>query len=123
MLDEVSGLGSGLVEDAENVLLAEDQVLFAVDLHLAARVLAEQDAVAGLDVERELLALVGHLAAAHGDDLGLLGLLLGGIGDDDAAVLLVRLLEALDENAVVERPKLDLGGSCHDVCLLLTRAG
>src|SRR6185295_11703697 len=37
-------------EDAEDVLLAHDYVLFAVEHHLGARVLAEQDAVARFDV-------------------------------------------------------------------------
>src|SRR5215510_9975524 len=55
-----SATGTGLVENAEDVLFPQDEVLDAVDLDLAAGILAEQDAVARLDVERELLALVGH---------------------------------------------------------------
>src|SRR4029453_1639151 len=106
----VSGRVTGLVEDPEDVLFPEDEVLVAVDLDLAARVLAEQDPVARLDVERELLALVGNLPVADGNDLALLGLLLRGVGDDDAAVPVLRLLDALDEDPVVERAKLDLGG-------------
>ena len=48
------------------------------------RVLAEQDAVARLDVERDDLAVVVELAPADRDDLPLLGLLLRGVRDDDA---------------------------------------
>ena len=52
-------------------------------LDLAARPLAEQHTVADLDVEG--IDLAGFVAGtrADGDDLALLGLLLGGIGDDD----------------------------------------
>ena len=66
-------------------------MLLAVDLDLGARVLAEQDAVAGLDVERADLAVLEDLAVADGDDLALERLLLGGVGDDDAALGLLSL--------------------------------
>src|SRR3989454_6512472 len=95
-------------ENAENVLLLHDQVLLAVQPHLAAGVLAEQDPVPRLDVEGDLLAVLGHLAVSSGDDLALLGLLLGAVRDDDAAVLLVPLLEPLDEEAVMERAECGL---------------
>src|SRR5438034_8517234 len=90
-------------EDAEDVLLLHDEVLLAVELDLAAGVLAEEDSVAFLHREREILAVVVDFAGAHGDDLALLRLLLGGVGEDEAAVLCVLLLEALDEHAVMER--------------------
>src|SRR5213595_3929222 len=89
-------------DDAEDVLL-HDEVLLTVELDLAAGVLAEEDSVAFLHREREILAVVVDLPGAHGDDLALLRLLFGGVGDDEAAVLRVLLLEALDENAVMER--------------------
>src|SRR5262249_5490585 len=74
-----------LAEDPEDVLFPQDEVLLIIDLDLAARVLAEEDPVARLHVERNLLAIVSHLTRADGDDLPLLGLLLGGIRDDNAA--------------------------------------
>jgi len=40
-----------LLDDGENFVLADDRVLDFVQLDVAARVLAEQDAVALLDVE------------------------------------------------------------------------
>ena len=43
------------------------------------------------------------LAVAGGDDLALLGLFLGGVGDDDPADLLFAFLEALNNDAVVQR--------------------
>ena len=59
--------------------------------------------VAGLDVERDALAVVLDLAVAGGDDLALLGLFLGGVGDDDPADLLFAFLDALNDDAVVQR--------------------
>src|SRR5712691_7288165 len=94
-----------LLENGEDVFLAHDQIFLVFDLHFGAGVLAEQDLVAGLDVERDLLAVVTDLAVAGGDDLALLRLFLGGIGDDDASLDLL-LLQALHENAVVQRTNL-----------------
>src|SRR5262245_49767471 len=101
-----SGRPARLLDDREHVLFAQDQVLLVVDLHLGAGVLAEEDLVAGLDVERNLLAVLSDLAVAHRDDLALLGLLLGGVGDDDAALFHLLLLHALDENPIVQRTNL-----------------
>src|SRR5262249_1324902 len=72
-------------------------------------VLAEEDSVARLHVERDLLAVVGHLPGADGDDLALLGLLLRGVRDDDAASADFLLLDPLHENAIMQRTKLRLG--------------
>ncbi len=46
------------------------------------------------------------LAVADRDDLALLGLLLGGVRDDDPALLDLLLLLPLDENSVVQRTNL-----------------
>src|SRR5712691_2491956 len=59
---------SGLFENGEDVLLAQDQILLVVDLHLGAGVLAEQDPIAGLHVERNPLTILTDLAIADGDD-------------------------------------------------------
>src|SRR5439155_15779942 len=95
-----------LLDDREHVLFLHDQVLLLVDLHLGARVLAEEDAVVGLHVQRDFLAVLVHLPVAHGDDLALLGLLLRGVGNDDAALLGVLLFLALDKNPVMQRTNL-----------------
>src|SRR6267143_4328800 len=97
---------SFLLENGEDIFLAHDQVLLVIELHLGAGVLPEQDLVPGLHVERDLLALVGDLAVADGDHLGFLRLLLGGIGNDDPALLDLFLLEPLDEDAVMQRTNL-----------------
>ena len=64
-------------------------------------VLAEEDEIAGLDVERDAPAVVLDLAVAHGDDFALLRFFLRGIGDDDSADFLFPFLDALNEDAVV----------------------
>src|SRR5947208_10996402 len=103
---------SSALDHAEDVLLAHDQMLFAVDLDLGAGVLAEQHGVAHLDVERGDLAVVADLSLAGGNDLALLGFFLGGVGDDDAPFgLLDLLLEALDDDPVLKRPDLHADGS------------
>src|SRR5437660_9168481 len=104
-------------EDPEDVFLLHDEVLFAAQPDLVAGIPAEEDSVAFLHRERELLAIVGHLAGAHGDDRALLRLFLGGVGDDEAAVLLILLVEALDEHAVMERTQRRLHCVSHRGCL------
>src|SRR5262245_7583847 len=95
-----------LLDDREHFVLAEDEVLLVVDLDFGAGVLADEDAVALLDVERELLAFLVHLALADGDDLRLHRLLLGGIRDDDSALLDLSGFESLHQDPVVQWPNL-----------------
>src|SRR6266852_7635246 len=90
-----------LLDNGQHVVFLHDQILLVVDLHLGAGILAEQDAVVGLYVQGDLLAVLVHLPVAYRDDLALLGLLLGGIRNDDAALLDFFLLLALDEDAVM----------------------
>jgi hypothetical protein len=69
----------------EDVRLAEHQQILAVERDLGAAVLAVEDLVALGDVERDaLLAVLVEPALADGDDLALLRLLLGGVGEHDA---------------------------------------
>jgi hypothetical protein len=64
---------------------------------------AEQNRVPRLDLQRYSLAIVVGLAIASSDHLPLLRLFLGAVGDDDSADLLFAFVEALDEDAVVQR--------------------
>src|SRR5438128_1599855 len=106
---------SSALDHAEDVFLAHDQVFFAVELDLGAGILAEQHGVAGLDVERDHLPVLADLSLPDGDDLPLLRLLLGGIGDDDAALgLLDLLLEALHDYPVLKWPDLHAHGSFRE---------
>src|SRR5262249_3311728 len=108
-------LAGGLTLDhAEDVGLLHDDELLAIDFDLAARPLAEQDAVARLHVERMDLAILGAQARADGHDFALLGLLLGGIGNDDPARGLLLLLQATDQDAVLQGPELHENSSRWD---------
>src|SRR5947199_5830930 len=95
--------GDGLFENAHDVAFLHDQEIDAVDLDLGARPLAEQHALADLEIDRNQFA--GLVAAARTDshDLALRGLLFGGVGNDDAARGLLLGIDALDDDAVVKR--------------------
>src|SRR5262250_3507617 len=95
-----------LLEHGEDVFLAQDDVFLSVELDLRARVLAEEDAVALLHLDGAHGPVVEDAAAADGDHARLLGLLLGGVGDDDPPLGLLRLFDALHEDAVVQGTKL-----------------
>src|SRR4029078_866227 len=71
-----------LADLGEHVARAEDQEVLAVDGDLGAAVLRVDEGVALGQVDRdELAAVLGAPARAHREDLALLGLLLGGVGD------------------------------------------
>src|SRR3954451_19429335 len=94
----------------EDVGLAQNEQVLAVDLDLGAAVLGVEDLVALRDVERDaLLAFIVEAALAHGDDLALLGLLLGGVGEDDAAGGRLLLLDRPHDEPVAQG--LELHGS------------
>src|SRR5229473_2518023 len=93
-------------DDGQHVILFHDEVLLAIQLDLLARILAEQDPVARFDVEGDPLAVVFHLPVAGRDDPALLRLFLGGVRDDDAADFLFAFIEAVDDDAVVQRSDL-----------------
>ncbi len=83
------------VENAEDLVLTHDQELFAIQLDVAAGVLAEQDAVAHLHVERDHFAVFQALAFADGHHFALLGLLFGRVGDVQAALHLLLSLQSV----------------------------
>src|SRR5579862_1840782 len=89
-----------------DVFLAHDHQLFAVDPDLCSAVLAEQDLVADLDVERTDLTVFENLAFADRYDLSLHGLFGRGIGNNDAARRGTLLLQALHDDAVMKRTYL-----------------
>jgi hypothetical protein len=67
------------------------------------RPFAKQDAVADLDVDRNKPAALVAPAGSNGDDLALLRLLLGSVGNDYAASGLRLGIDTLDDDAVVKR--------------------
>src|SRR6478609_8702520 len=93
-------------DDAHDVGFLHDQEILAIDLDLGARPLAEEDAIALLDVQGNELAGFVAGARADGDDFTLLGLFLGGFGDDDATLGLLFAIKATDHDAVMQRTEL-----------------
>jgi hypothetical protein len=98
-------LGDGLVDDAHDVGLLHDQEFFAIEFHLGARPLAEQDAIAGLHLEGDDLALLVAGPWTGSDDLTLHRLFLGGVGNDDPTHSLFLGIEATDHHPIVQRTK------------------
>src|SRR5712671_1215557 len=98
--------GLGGVDDAHDVGLLHDQKVLAIHAHFAARPLAEQDAVARLDVEGEQLALFVAGPRADSDHFAFHRLFLGGVGDDDAPRGLLFGLDPAHQHPIVKRTKL-----------------
>src|SRR5690348_12103763 len=96
-------------DNRQNVGLAQDQQVLAVELELGAAILGEEHAVALFDFERDAVALVAHLALAGGDDGAFLGLLFGRIGDHNAALGDFLTLGGAYHDAVAYRANL----ACH----------
>src|SRR6201993_3525217 len=97
---------SAVFGDAEEIALLHDQEIRAIDLHLGPRPFAEQDPVADLHIVRDQLALLIPRAGTRSDDLAFLGLLLCGVGNDDAAGGLLLGIDAAHEHAVVQRTEM-----------------
>ena len=106
---------SDSAEHGEDLVLAQNQDILAVDLDLGPGVLSEQDLVAHLDVQGELRPVLQDLAVPDGQHLALLGLLLGGVRDDDPSLGRLLLLDAANHQAVVKRTYVLI------VCLLSGR--
>src|SRR3954466_1108912 len=87
----------------QNVGLAQDQELVALDLHLGTAVLREDDRVADGDLERHDVAAVVLATGTDGKDGAALRLLLGGIRQDDAAGGHVLLVEDFDDETITKR--------------------
>ena len=80
----------------------EELVFLAVELDFGAAVFADEHAVAHLDFERDFLAVVVGLARAERADDAFLRFFLGGIGDDDSALLDFLLFDRFNQNAIAE---------------------
>src|ERR1051325_6457217 len=97
---------SSFLENRQDVVLAQNEVFFAIELYFGARVLADEHLVAGFDRERLRLAALEDAAGAHGDDQRLERLLLGAIGNVETAGSLFFLGQSSGQNAIVERTNL-----------------
>src|SRR5271169_4620698 len=109
-------LGGGLaLDNAHDVGLLHDQELLAIELHLGAGPLAEQDAVVRLDVERDQLPGLVAGAWADGDDFALHRLLFRCVGDNDAARGLFLGFQPTDHDPVVQGTELHSDRSLSDL--------
>jgi hypothetical protein len=95
-----------LLDDGEQVFFAHDQQFLAIDLHGLAGVLAEQNAVADLHGQLTDLAIFQDLAVADGQDFALVRLFGRCVRQNDTGSGLGFLVEALDDNAIVQRAKI-----------------
>lgn len=91
-------LGLGFDQHPHDVALLHYEVLDIIDFDLGARPLAEQDAVADFDVDRDELAALVAAAGSNGDNPALLRLLLGGVGNNYATSGLRLGIDSLDDN-------------------------
>src|SRR5690348_6327833 len=91
-----------LFEHAENVRLAEDDELLAIDFHFGARVLAVVNDIAGAKADLVALALVIELAGADGNHFALGRLFLGRVGEHDSAGGLLLRFRLLDDHTIRE---------------------
>ena len=92
---------TGAGDDSENLVLAHDQQLFAVDLDLRTGVLAKQNAVAGLNIQRLTRSVFFVLSRSGSDHFAFLRFLFGAVGDDDAAAHLLAFFNPLHDHAVM----------------------
>src|SRR5271170_1327196 len=75
-------------QHAHNVGFFHDQKVSAVDLDLGPRPFAKENLIAHFHVHRRQFTRLVASPRTDGDNLALLGLLLGGIGNDDTALRL-----------------------------------
>src|SRR5882762_9125035 len=85
------------IEHREHFVLAHDEVFLAIEPDVLSRVLPEENRVACLHVERHALGLL-PFAEADSDDLALLRLFFGAVGNDDSADFLFTFIDALDDD-------------------------
>jgi hypothetical protein len=74
-----------LDQNPHHVAFLHDQIVFVIDLGLGAGPLAEQHPVASLDINRNELAALIASTRTNSDNFPLLGLFLGGVGNEDAS--------------------------------------
>src|SRR5438874_12951570 len=98
------GLRAGQLAVADNlgepVRLTQDQNLVGAELDLGPAVLAEDDLVAFLEIHLDVLPVLVATARADGQDTAALRLLLGRVGQHDAADRRLLLIEDLNDQAV-----------------------
>src|SRR5438132_9453521 len=97
-----------VVHDREHIGLAKDQQLFGVDGDFGTAVLPVENLVPDLELHRDADILL-IASGADSDDLALLRLFLGGVGNKETAAHLLRVLERPDDDAIGEGSDLGAG--------------
>src|SRR3954468_8473481 len=98
----------------EHVRLTQDQNVVGPDLDLGPAVLAEDDLVAFLEIDLDVLPVLIPSAGADRKDTAALRLLLGRVGQHDAADRGLFLIEDLDDQAVTKRLQVHTRSSYPD---------
>src|SRR6476646_8378184 len=96
------------LDAGEDVGLAQHEQVLPVDLDLGPAVLAVEDLVALLHVQRDALAVVVELAVASRHDLTLLRLLLRGVRENETACGRLLLLDRPHDQAIAQGLELHL---------------
>jgi hypothetical protein len=91
-----------LLNDAEDVVFAKDQVLCTVDLHFRAGVLAEEDLVADFDIRLAERAVIQDLAVSDCDHCTFHGFFFCVVRDDDPTNRLFFAFQALHKDAILQ---------------------
>src|SRR6266571_74117 len=98
-----------LTDDAEDVVLAHNQIRLIVDFDFGAAVFRDQHLVAFLHREIDFLAVVVDFPSAESDDFALLRFFFRGIRNDDPAFFYFLLFNRLHEHPISERFHMN----CH----------
>ena len=100
-----------MVNHREDVFLGHDDEVFAIDFDFGAGVGREEHGVAFLDREGHAVAGFSVQDAVEGHDLAFLGLVLCGLGQEDAGVGAIRGFRTLHDDLVAEGTNLHGPGS------------
>src|SRR5690554_459044 len=98
----VAAQRSSVVDDGQNLVLAQDQQLLAPNGDLGAGIAAEQDFVAFFDLHLRVRAVVVELARPGGANDALKRLLFGRLGNDNSAGALLVAGNTLDQDTIVK---------------------
>src|SRR6266851_1525168 len=86
-------------DDSENLVLAHDQQLFTVDLDFRTGVLAEQNTVAGLNIQGLTRSVFFVLARSGRNHFAFLRFLFGAVRNNNSAAHLFAFVNSLHDHA------------------------
>src|ERR1700722_4640392 len=70
-------------EHSQNFILAQDEVLVAIDPYIRARIFAEQNLVTGFNIRYGAISILEEFSTAHCHDFGMVGFLFDTVRQDD----------------------------------------